>query len=433
MHWAAVMTLAALFCACRGREEPMTCGNIVVTFKTPTDGEVTARTVDVTVEATRDGMPLDLDSATLSTRLINGGGFSAPRPGALSGSRASFAGVTLEAGQNLLKATIQTPGMSGQPPCAGTSAISVEVSDTVCGQGSCDHRSCDVVACGPNQQCARGVCFTLGLPTSCDAGGCDCTAGSERACYPYGAGLADPTVGMGICKPGTSLCASQDGGATFWTDCVGAVVPRTEQCNGFDDDCDGVVDRGCPTGFGFSDGPMSRLFGLSDGGNPFTLACPLGQVLYGLDIITSAGFGVYSLSLRCATLHAETADGGTAITRAPASTLGPIGWTMPPNAKQVDFECLHGVITGVFGREADQLGDFGVTCGVLSTHGAPGAISLSMVDGGASTPQGTASYSTPFSFTCPSPQLATGFFGFSGAAVDKLGVQCAAPKPLLKP
>jgi hyaluronate lyase len=56
--------------------------------------------------------------------------------------------------------------------------------------------------------------------------GCDCTDGEERPCG----------TDVGACEPGLQTCA---GGA--WGDCAGGVGPRAEECNGIDDDCDGVL------------------------------------------------------------------------------------------------------------------------------------------------------------------------------------------------
>src|SRR6266540_3804182 len=55
-----------------------------------------------------------------------------------------------------------------------------------------------------------------------------------------GGGLACDTAKFGICGPGTTVCS---GGAIT---CVQNEQPRAETCNGVDEDCDGMMDEGCP-------------------------------------------------------------------------------------------------------------------------------------------------------------------------------------------
>ncbi len=73
-----------------------------------------------------------------------------------------------------------------------------------------------------------------GVDNDCDGTadpGCACTNGTTRPC--------GPTIDTGECAFGTQRCI--DGG---WAECVGAVLPRPEDCNGRDDDCDGAIDDG---------------------------------------------------------------------------------------------------------------------------------------------------------------------------------------------
>jgi hypothetical protein len=183
---------------------------------------------------------------------------------------------------------------------------------------------------------------------------------------------------------------------------------------------------------------MSRPFGRSTGGNPFTLACPTGQVLRGLEIVCQSGYGVNAVTPHCGSLRAETADGGSAVAVVPGATLGTAGWTMPPMAVTFSFDCPEGVITSILGQEGQnggslQLGGFSVGCGRLSISGVPGALTLTTVDTGSSTPQGSVVMSAPFSFACPAPQVAATFSGHAGAWIDQLAVQCTSLSLVLKP
>ena len=69
---------------------------------------------------------------------------------------------------------------------------------------------------------------------------CGCSAGQTRNCYR---GLQKHR-GKGICKSGKQTC--QQGG--FWGGCIGEVLAAPERCNGKDDDCDGQTDENNPQG-----------------------------------------------------------------------------------------------------------------------------------------------------------------------------------------
>ena len=89
-----------------------------------------------------------------------------------------------------------------------------------------------------------------GLDDNCDGktdeGIVDCcVVGMRRPCYDGPAGNA----GKGICTQGTNLCTFDvaSGGGKWDTNCVGSVLPANkEECNGKDDDCDGLVDNDVP-------------------------------------------------------------------------------------------------------------------------------------------------------------------------------------------
>ena len=65
-----------------------------------------------------------------------------------------------------------------------------------------------------------------------------CLPGSTRPCYRGPEGTKD----VGLCKSGLETC-SQDGKG--WGACVGDVLPAKEACNDKDDNCNGQADEGC--------------------------------------------------------------------------------------------------------------------------------------------------------------------------------------------
>ena len=87
--------------------------------------------------------------------------------------------------------------------------------------GSC------VGSVGPTTETCNGVDDNCNGTTD---EGCSCTNGATRSCGSS----------VGICTTGTETCS---GGV--WGTCSGSVSPRTETCNGVDDDCDGTTDEGC--------------------------------------------------------------------------------------------------------------------------------------------------------------------------------------------
>ncbi len=66
----------------------------------------------------------------------------------------------------------------------------------------------------------------------------NCTPGQKISCYTFKTGKP----GLGICRAGTRTCTPQG----TWGPCLGQIGPKTEVCNGKDDDCDGLFDESDP-------------------------------------------------------------------------------------------------------------------------------------------------------------------------------------------
>ncbi len=84
---------------------------------------------------------------------------------------------------------------------------------------------------------------------------CDCTPGDVRSCFPG----ADAERHVGVCTDGQQICGS-DGA---WGACADAVTthPEEDECNGVDEDCDGVADAALLGACGTCGAPAAEVCG----------------------------------------------------------------------------------------------------------------------------------------------------------------------------
>ena len=124
-----------------------------------------------------------------------------------------------------------------------------------------------------------------------------------------GAG-APPIVSAGAggsSAAGSSAGGSSAGGPPVLPPPPSCSVGAAEQCNGYDDDCDGVLDEGCPSAIApASSAVQSKPIGDSTGGSPFADTCAANEILVGLSV--AAGAWVDQVTAICEQygLHTDT-------------------------------------------------------------------------------------------------------------------------------
>ncbi|MDD5307806.1 MAG: MopE-related protein, partial [Deltaproteobacteria bacterium] len=106
---------------------------------------------------------------------------------------------------------------------------------------------------GGKWTCAGGVTPGTEGTTTCDGLDNDCDGSTDEGISRKCAGGPAGHENDGICRQGNQYCNPSGGG---WNAaCAGGVGPRTEACNGLDDDCDGTTDEGLATGAECGGGP----------------------------------------------------------------------------------------------------------------------------------------------------------------------------------
>lgn len=220
-----------------------------------------------------------------------------------------------------------------------------------------------------------------------------------------------------------------------------------EICNGLDDDCDHVIDNGCPTGFQRGAAAPGMTLGDSTGGSAFSETCSDDEVLVGmqlgfsnwLDQITfkCQAFSLatstksipyqYSVALGASHLlpaHPATTSDSLQTLNCPSGQIL-VGLAIAEQHTAPQFSPDYIVLTSISATCAELVLDSSVDPPVLAWQNSTsiGPISGTLYDN---------TSATSASLTLMSNQIAVGYQGFGGAWIDRVGATTSTVQVLLE-
>lgn len=294
-----------------------------------------------------------------------------------------------------------------------------EPSETMCGDGAdedcdgftdCQDADCDAAECGPG----GAVCASMSCPCASGFNERMCGDGTDDDCDSL-VDCADPDCEGRACAGGGMICTS--GACTC--------SPSLEFCNDRDEDCDGVVDDGCPRALSLCCPSSAGSFG-GTGGVTFADPCPTGTMLMG--IAGRASTRIDQVQPICAALVMETdrsarPDFGYPIRRSAAILGAPHGGA---GGTAFDDRCPgNDVVIGVR-VTTDMLGEtlssLSLQCGTVTASRVGLSFGLSITPS-METPVRGGAGDTPYRSDCVSGAV-TVVDGRASTIVDRLGFGC---------
>jgi hypothetical protein len=275
--------------------------------------------------------------------------------------------------------------------------------------------------------CVEGKACTTKDPGDCGKGHIACSGDNpvcvanvtSQSCYSGPDGTRD----VGTCKSGTQTCAGQLG------TCEGEVLPTAEDCfNTVDDDCDGVVNNGCPDHFVVGT-PRSLTPHGGMGGTPSSVVCPPNTFVTRTDYALDEADGfIGGLSITCSGAFLTTAGNQYSVTLKPvdpapfAKAIGMNGMTMAQGIDCGEGLNVPGYILGYASQYIDGLGT-GCETGMLTPDGKGGlTVSFIRNDMLAYYPL---QQTTPFKDNCENNEVLVGYNVRVGFWMDQVQGICA--------
>jgi hypothetical protein len=279
--------------------------------------------------------------------------------------------------------------------------------------------------------CTDGNSCDTGNPGDCSMGHEVCSGGGQGTCVPNGTtqscydGPAS-TMGVGVCKPGMQTCIGSLGS------CDGEVKPAAqENCfNDLDDDCDGVVNNGCPDHLTTGTPAALTARGSNAGGSAFQLRCPAGQyvaksIVYGDDSDETIG----GMDLFCATPSLARGTSSYSVTETVSATALMRHASHITTGQSFTFDCGTAFSPGFYVNGQDETGAIdaiGHSCAATAlTFGTDNKLTITLTKQTSLGDAGYLQFGTAYEDDCPAGSVLIGFDGVSNTRFESLTAVCA--------
>lgn len=294
---------------------------------------------------------------------------------------------------------------------------------------------CWLSACSPDLSLLSDQASFAGVPDEAQGGS---TAGAAPS---GGSGGASATGNSGGDNPasagdGGSAEPPAEGGAAGAAPVLPApcVPSGTEQCNGRDDDCSGVVDEGCPGGVTTTFEKDLPLLGDSSGGSAFSEDCKDGEALAGVHVAMGAFLSQARGICRAISLELATnAEHGYRVKLSDERALPP--HPTSSNDKETPLACPEDeALVGLrLAQQHYELGDgtsvpvttrVWLTCAKLVLSESSGKLGVTWTGAKEQAPaSGSFANGTAWlvSSMAPDGLVASRLLGFSGSWIDRVG------------
>jgi hypothetical protein len=280
--------------------------------------------------------------------------------------------------------------------------------------------------------CTNGAACTIASNQGDCAMGHAVCSGSVQSCVPDATTQRcydgpPSSVNKGVCKAGMQTCIGALGS------CDGEVKPAAqEDCfNDLDDDCDGVVNNGCPDHLVTGTAHLLTARGNTGGGAAFSLRCPANtfvskSIVYG----DSTDSYIAGIDLYCATPTLVRGASTYSVTETASATALTKHAGNITTGDNFTFDCGTAAFAPGFyvNGQADSGGidAIGHSCGSgAATLGADNKLTLSFTKQASLGDAGYLAFGTAYEDDCAAGEVLIGFDGSSGNWFDSLRAVCA--------